>query len=174
MSKAFTDEEAAEPPRVVPPRAPLPEGIPNYVTERGLALLHEELAALLALRSAAERAPEDTGRTQALAALAQRRADLEQRLASAERVPPPGGPSDTVRFGATVSVRGDAGLRRYRIVGVDEADASRGSVAFVSPLARALLGRAVGARVARRAPRGVEALEIVAVDYSAEPVPDEA
>jgi len=35
VSKAFTDEEAAELPRVVPPRAPLPVGVPNYVTEGG-------------------------------------------------------------------------------------------------------------------------------------------
>jgi transcription elongation factor GreB len=169
VSKAFTDEEAAEPPRVVPPRAPLPEGIPNYVTDRGLALLREELEALQAERSAIERAPDDAGRAPALAALAQRRAELERRIASAERVPLPTGPSDTVRFGATVTARGEGGLRRYRIVGVDEADAARGNIAFVSPLARALLGRAVGDRVALRAPRGVQELEIVAVDYADQP-----
>jgi len=166
MSKAFTDEEAAELPRIVPPRAPLPEGVPNYVTERGLGLLRQELAALQAERLSAERAPEDASRTQALAALAQRRAELEARIASAEPVPLPPEPRDTVRFGATVSVDGEGGLRRYRIVGVDEADASRGKLAFVSPLALALLGRTVGDRVRLRAPRGEEELEIVAIDYA--------
>jgi len=169
VSKAFTDEEAAELPRIVPPRAPLPAGFPNYVTERGLRLLREELAALQAERRSAERAPEDANRTQALAALAQRRAELEQRIASAERVPLPPEPRDTVRFGATVSVDGTGGLRRYRIVGVDEADASRGKIAFISPLARALLGRAVGDRAVLRTPRGEEVLEIVTVGYDAEP-----
>jgi len=169
VSKAFTDEEAAELPRIVPPRAPLPAGIPNYVTERGLRLLREELAALQAERLSAERAPEDAGRMQALAALAQRRAEVEARIASAEPVALPPEPRDTVRFGATVSTRGDGGVRRYQIVGVDEADASRGKIAFVSPLARALLGRAVGDRAPLRAPRGEEALEIVAIEY-AEPI----
>jgi len=156
VSKAFTDEEAAPPPRVVPARPPLPAGVPNYVTPRGLARLHAELDALRA-----ERAEEASER----AALAQRRAQLEQRIASAELVPAPEGPHDTVRFGATVTVEGASGVRRYRIVGVDEADAARGDIAFVSPLARALLGRAAGDAVRLRAPRGDEELEIVAVDY---------
>ena len=165
MSKAFTDEETAEPARIVPARAPLPPGVPNYVTARGLARLHAELALLRAERAeldAGARSPEQAER---LAALSQRRAELEQRIASAERVEPPGESCDTVRFGASVSVEGAAGVRRYRIVGVDEADAARGDVAFVSPLARALLGRSVGDRVRLRAPRGDEELEILAVDY---------
>ena len=158
VSKAFTDEEAAEPAPVVPARAPLPVGVPNYVTARGLSRLHAELDALRA-----ERAEDPAQR----AALAQRRAQLEQRIASAEMVGPPE-ERDTVRFGATVTVEGAAGERRYRIVGVDEADAACGDVAFVSPLARALLGRKVGDAVRLRAPRGEEELEILAVDYPAD------
>jgi transcription elongation factor GreB len=162
VSKAFTDEEAAAPARIVPARAPLPVGVPNYVTARGLARLHRELETLRAERvdgtgseAAAERAVH-----------ALRRAQLEERIASAELVSAPDAPHDTVRFGATVTVEGGSGVRRYRIVGVDEADATRGDIAFVSPLARALLGRAVGDAVRLRAPRGEEELEIVAVDYA--------
>lgn len=165
MSKAFTDEEAADAPRVVPPRAPLPDGVPNYVTERGLALLRDELAALAAERAQAERDLADPEREPALAALAQRRAELEARIASAEVVPFPVVPPEVVRFGATVTVDGGAGERRFQIVGVDEADPAHGKLAFVSPLARAVLGRAVGDTVRLRAPRGDEELEIVAVDY---------
>jgi transcription elongation factor GreB len=166
VSKAFTDEEAAELPRVVPPRAPLPEDTPNYVTETGLALLHDELAALDRERAATEHESEVAGRTQDLAALAQRRADLEQRIASAEVVGLPPEPRDQIRFGATVTVDGEGGVRRYQIVGVDEADAARGKLAFVSPLARALLGARVGDTARLRAPRGEEELEIVAVEYA--------
>ena len=168
MSKAFTDEETAEPPRIVPARAPLPPGVPNYVTARGLARLHSELALLRAERAeqgAGARSPEQSER---LAALSLRRAELEQRIASAERVAPPDPSCDMVRFGASVSVEGASGVRRYRIVGVDEADAARGDIAFVSPLARALLGKSVGDRVRLRAPRGDEELEILAVDYADE------
>lgn len=168
MSKAFTDEEAAEPPRVVVPRAPLPAGTPNYVTETGLALLHAELAALEGERAAADRDPEDTSRAQDLAALAQRRSDLEARIASAELVSLPPEPRDEIRFGATVTVDGDGGVRRYQIVGVDEADAARGKLAFVSPLARALLGTRVGDTARFRAPRGEAELEIIAVEYTGE------
>lgn len=161
VSKAFTDEEAAEPVRIVPARAPLPVGVPNYVTARGLTRLHAELEALRG-----ERAPGFGSENAAeRAALAERRIQLEQRIASAELVPTPERPHDTVRFGATVTVEGSSGVRRYRIVGVDEADAARGDIAFVSPLARALLGRAAGDAVRLRAPRGDEQLDIVAVDY---------
>jgi transcription elongation factor GreB len=165
VSKAFTDEEAAEPRKIVPPRAPLPHGTPNYVTETGLARLRAELATLDREREALEREPESASRSANLGALAQRRADLDARLASAELVAAPPEPRDQVRFGATVSVEGASGVRRYQIVGVDEADAARGTIAFVSPLARALMGRRAGDNVRFRSPRGEEELEIVAVAY---------
>ena len=166
MSKAFTDEETAEPPRIVPARAPLPPGVPNYVTARGLAKLHTELALLRAERAELEAGARGPEQAERIAALSLRRAELEQRIASAERVAPPEPSCDTVRFGATVSVDGASGVRRYRIVGVDEADAARGDIAFVSPVARALLGKSVGDRVRLRAPRGDEEIEILAVDYA--------
>ena len=165
MSKAFTREDGAEHPVVVAPRAPLPEGVPNYVTALGLARLREELTELQAERANADRDVDGAGRTQALAVLAARRSELERRIASAELVPPPTEPVDTVRFGASVTLDAGGRVRRYRIVGVDEADASRGSIAFVSPLACALLGRSVGDTVHLRTPRGEEDLEIVAVEY---------
>jgi transcription elongation factor GreB len=166
MSKAFTDEEAAELPQVVPARAPLPPGVPNYVTARGLGLLRDELAALQRERERLERELADVELARALAALALRRTELEARIASAELVAPPERGDDEVRFGANVTVAGGNGeRRRHQIVGVDEADPAQGRVAFISPLARALLGRAVGDTVLFRAPRGEEELEIVEVDY---------
>jgi len=157
MSKAFTSEETADAPEVVAPRAPLPPGVPNYVTARGLAQLRAELVALLAEPAAKERS----------AAHTQRRVALEARIATAELVAPSRHDVDVVRFGATVAVAGPGGPRRYRIVGVDEADPAQGSIAFTSPLARALLGRSVGDSVRARAPRGDERLEIESVEYPA-------
>jgi transcription elongation factor GreB len=55
-----------------------------------------------------------------------------------------------------------------QIVGVDEAEPSAGLVAFLAPLARALLGRRVGDLVTVRAPGGTEDLEIRAVAYDDE------
>jgi transcription elongation factor GreB len=170
VSKAFTDEEAADSPPIVAPRAPLPPNTPNYVTPRGFAALRAELAALQAERAALEAIAADAERAQALGALATRRAQIEQRIASAEVVTPDDVAGDGVRFGMRVTLGGGTGGERsYRIVGVDEADAAHGRIAFVSPLARALLGRAVGDAVRVRTPGGEEELEILAIDSSAEP-----
>jgi transcription elongation factor GreB len=164
VSKAFTREDDAEPPLIVPPRAPLPDGVPNYVTARGLAQLHRELAQLGVEREDAERNLDGAPRTQAVTVIGARRTALERRIASAELVPPP---SDCfeVRFGATVVIENEAGVRQYSIVGVDEADAALGKIAFVSPLARALLGRSVGDTLELRKPSGSETLRIQSVRY---------
>jgi len=157
VSKAFTSEET-DVTDVVAPRAPLPPGTPNYVTRRGLTLLRAERAELAANRARAE-ADADVA---AMHVLGARLAELDERLASAELVE--GQPKDVVRFGATVTVAATSGeTRAYRIVGVDEADPTRGDVAFTSPIARALLGHEVGDEVQLRTPRGRETLEIVAI-----------
>jgi transcription elongation factor GreB len=100
--------------------------------------------------------------------LAARRGELELRIATAGLVPLPTD-RDEVRFGATVTLRGEGGTTRVvSIVGVDEADPAAGLVAFVAPLARALLGHRRGEVVTVRAPGGEEGLEILKVDYDAE------
>jgi transcription elongation factor GreB len=139
--------------------------VPNYVTARGLAALREELATLAAERSRAEGLANEKERGRALGALARRRAELEERIATAELVAAPADGRGAVRFGARVRVATAHGERGYRIVGVDEADAAIGAIAFTSPLARALLGRRAGDTVRLRAPRGDEELEIVSVEY---------
>jgi transcription elongation factor GreB len=119
--------------------------VPNYVTQRGIRALREQLAA-------------ETGATA-------RRAELEQRIASAVLAPPPAD-RDEIRFGARVTLRGPEGQpRRIQIVGIDEANPAAGLIAFVAPLARALLGQRSGDAVAVRSPGGAEELEVVAVDY---------
>jgi len=55
----------------------------------------------------------------------------------------------------------------YRIVGVDEADPKQGRIAFVAPLARALIGKLPGDAVRFARPGGSEELEITDVDYDA-------
>lgn len=164
MSKAFTKDDADDTPLLVPRRAPLPDGVPNYVTESGLAALRAELSELLQARAALLPDPERLRDSQILAA---RIAELEARLASADLVPSAGQARDKVRFGASVSVLSANGAERhYRIVGVDEADASAGRVAFTAPIARALLGKSVGDEAEVRTPHGVETIEITAISYS--------
>jgi transcription elongation factor GreB len=170
VSKAFKGEDASEAPIVVPPRAPLPPGVENYVTSRGLAALKAEHERLLVERARADAAGgEDGDRPRTLVSLAERIAALQDRLATARLVDPASQPQDEVRFGATVTVLAENGeARSYRIVGVDEADVAHGRIAFVAPLAKALLGKHAGETAVFRTPRGEEELDVVRVLYEAE------
>ena len=63
-------------------------------------------------------------------------------------------------FGSTVTFsRADGRVQTYRIVGEDEADPKAGSISFVSPVAKSLIGKAVGDVVGA----GDQELEIVAI-----------
>jgi transcription elongation factor GreB len=59
----------------------------------------------------------------------------------------------------------DGSERTIRIVGIDEADLSRGEVSWVSPIARALLKAREGDAVNLRTPAGLETVEVVAIRY---------
>lgn len=169
MSRAFVSDDALENSvAVVPPRAPLPDGVANYVTPRGLQLLRDEQAALEAERAAVEtnRRGADTDRARRLSALNQQLVLLTARIRSAKLVRPDPSRQD-VRFGATVDVAHESGERKtYRIVGVDEADAADGRIAFTSPLARALTGKRAGDAATLATPQGDERLVVAAVRYA--------
>jgi transcription elongation GreA/GreB family factor len=136
MSRAFVKESEDLP--ELPDRPVSPH--PNLVTERGLALidaaLEEHRQALAAARGSGDR--------DRIAAASRELRYWSARRASAEPQPPPAD-ADIVRFGARVTIERDDGRRQtFRIVGEDEADPAAGSLSYVSPLARALLGRAAG------------------------------
>jgi transcription elongation GreA/GreB family factor len=81
------------------------------------------------------------------------------RVRTAQLMPDPTS-IDTVAFGSTVTFRRDDGrVQTYRIVGEDEADPNAGSISFVSPVARSLMGKAVGDTVGRAG----QELEIIAI-----------
>lgn len=91
---------------------------------------------------------------------------LTRRLDLAEVVDPSAQKGDRVLFGATVVVRDeDERERTYQIVGIDETDARRGRVSWISPIGKALLQARLGEVVTLRTPGGEEDLEIVAVRY---------
>ena len=151
MSRAFVkeQEDAVEdlPDRPVSPH-------PNLVTPAGLAAIDRELARLQAERSAAVRADDRA----AQAAVARELRYWTARRATAQLIEP--GESETVRFGSTVSIEREDGRRQtFRIVGEDEADPAEGSISYVSPLARALIGRGEG-DVVRVAGGEVEVLAV--------------
>ena len=158
MSVAFTREEDAEAAAAHLPDRPISPH-PNLVTSAGLAALDAALAAARAAYQAAqERGDVRTDRS----AMAIATRDLRYysiRRASAQLVEPRAG-IDTVQFGSTVTFDRDDGRRQvFRIVGEDEADAAKGSVSHVSPLARALLGKSVG-DIASLAGREIDIVDV--------------
>jgi transcription elongation factor GreB len=101
-----------------------------------------------------------------LARLDQRIMQLEESLQSAEIITSPSGPTDIVRFGATVTVRDSAGEEEsYRIVGVDEMDIDQGWVSWLSPIAKALLNSQRGQQVRFKFPSGEKTLEVLDIRY---------
>src|SRR5213596_2144859 len=72
-------------------------------------------------------------------------AELEQILASVNVVDPPDPASNSVAFGATVTVKDKKGrTETYTIVGVDELDLEQGTVSWISPIGKALLAADMG------------------------------
>ena len=94
---------------------------------------------------------------------------LSKRLEHAEVVDPARREAtDQVYFGATVTVADrDGSESTYAIVGIDEADAGRGRIAWNSPMARALLKAREGDTVSVQTPEGRREVEIVEVRYVA-------
>lgn len=171
MSRAFTKEDDAQQPPIIPPRAALPPDTPNYVTPHGLELLRAELAELEAERTQAEaNRDNDADRTRLLSLFNGRLSDLSARIASAKVVDPRQQPADEVRFGATVALRTVSGgkpgtTRKFMLVGVDEASIAEGKIAFVAPIARAVQGAKLGQRVTLHLGPKEEVVEIAAITY---------
>jgi transcription elongation GreA/GreB family factor len=139
MSRAFTREDDNENAisdlgeRPVSPHR-------NLVTAAGLAQIEDEIAALRKELAKAESASDRLR----IATLSRDLRYWSARRENAElSEPEPDG--DVVRFGMTVTIEDEAGNRKaWKIVGEDEADAAKGSVSHVSPMAQALFGKAAG------------------------------
>jgi transcription elongation GreA/GreB family factor len=143
MAVAFTREEDYESQAADLPDRPVSTH-PNLVTAGGLATIEAELAAARAAYSAAQA---EGGVSADRTAMARATRDLRYwsaRRASAQ-LTEPAPETDTVLFGRTVEFEREDGRRQvFRIVGEDEADPTKGSVSYASPLAKGLLGKAVG------------------------------
>lgn len=139
MSRAFTrEQDSGNSPPGIGERPVSPHR--NLVTSEGLAQIDAEIAALHADMARAEA---DGDRENV--ALAAR--DLRYWLARRENaeLSGPDPESEVVRFGMTVTIADEEGRRHsWKIVGEDEADAARGKISHVSPMAVALFGKEVG------------------------------
>lgn len=178
MSKAFTRENDDAPDHRPPRRAlGLPAGKPNYLTAGGADRLREELDRLVrdrqealdgAIGAASSPAPPaEAAARRAAQAVDERIHELSEHLELAEVVDSSTFDPERVRFGAAVTVVDeDDQETTFRIVGVPEADPRRGSISWLSPVARLLLGARVGDVVAFPSPRGPGDREIVRISYS--------
>lgn len=139
MSRAFTKEEDSDAAIADIGERPVSQHR-NLVTEAGLAQIEAELADLRVHYAEAER--EHARERMALAAR-----DLRywsSRRETAE-ISVPEKDSAVVRFGMTVKLEGDDGQKHtWTIVGEDEADAAKGKISHVSPMALAMFGKGVG------------------------------
>ncbi len=181
MSKAFTKETDDEDEEQQAPALQLPLGSKNYITPAGYKRLKDELDMLWkverpALVQTITWAASNGDRSEngdyiygkkRLREIDKRIRFLAKRLENSEVIDPEQRTNcDQVFFGATVTVCGSDGAgRTYCIVGVDEANAGRGLISWVSPLARALLKAREADVINLRLPNGVEELEVVEVVY---------
>jgi transcription elongation factor GreB len=92
---------------------------------------------------------------------------LDTRLEAAEIVDPGRAGSRTrVHFGATVRwAREDDREVEATIVGIDETGFGPRRISWISPMARALIGKSVGDMAVVRTPNGEETVEILAISY---------
>ena len=93
--------------------------------------------------------------------------ELESLIARAEIIDVSKLKGDRVKFGATVKLIDEdtEEEKTYQIVGEPEADVRSGRVSVTSPIARALMGKAVGDTVEVNTPGGGKSYEIVGVMF---------
>ena len=159
MSVAFTKEDSAETASetLLPDRPISPH--PNLVTEAGLRALESQLLVAREAYEAAQKIENVNERRRQAATPLRDARYFAARVRTAQVMPDPTS-TDTVAFGSKVTFRRDDGrVQKYRIVGEDEADPKAGSISFASPVARSLMGKAIGDIVAASA----QELEIIAI-----------
>lgn len=154
MSRAFVREDDGSRPEALP-ELPV-SASPNLVTRRGLELIQARVAGLEAELAAG---PDE-------ARQARLRRDLRYWAArrATARVTAPDPADPAAQFGSRVTWQGEDGdTRTARIVGEDEADPAAGTIPFVAPVARALIGAVPGDVVAltlRGRPSEIEVLGV--------------
>ncbi|KAA9368327.1 MULTISPECIES: transcription elongation factor GreA [Ochrobactrum] len=161
MSVAFVKEESAEAAAetILPPR-PI-SGRINLVTEVGLKMLHEALGSAQRGLEAATLLEDINERRRQSAVWLRDVRYYSERIRTAELVEPSAS-SDVVGFGHVVSFqRSDGRKQTFKIVGEDEADPSHATLSHGSPVAIALMGKAVG-DVVEMGPLELEILSISA------------
>lgn len=166
MSRGFVKEDDQEEIPIVLPRAHLPNGVTNYVTQVGMDELLEEKQMLINTRDQLESTNDNERRIEANHINAKLEL-LNDRISTAKVVDLKKQPLNEIGFGATLTLQvGDnSKLEQYQIVGVDEADISKGKISFISPIARVLLNKKVGEKAIFKLPKEERVFEILKIIY---------
>jgi len=166
MSRGFVKEDDQEEIPMVPQRAFLPDGVPNFVTRAGMDQLLAERQTLVTERDSLRITDENEKRI-ALNFINAKLYLLDNRIAEAKIMNPNEQPQNEIRFGAFVTLKtiGPGTVQTFQIVGVDEADISKGKISFISPLAKALINKKIGDKVVLKKPKEDTVFEVMNITY---------
>jgi transcription elongation factor GreB len=153
---------------------------PNYITPQGIERLKDSLRALIhderpKLVQTVQWAASNGDRSEnadytygkrRLREIDKLSAILTKKIEEAQVVDPKTIQNSKVVFGATVTIADEEGEEKtYQIVGIDETNVEQGKVSWVSPIAKALLGKKVGDEVIVNKPNGKSVYEILQIQY---------
>ena len=149
----------------MPPRAFLPEGETNYVTQVGMNEMLAEKEKLIYEKENLAITDEDDKRV-AWNFINAKLYMLDNRIDTAIIVDLNEQPQNEVRFGAHVTLKiEDDKIKTFQIVGVDETDVLKGKISFISPIAKALTNKVLGDKVILKRPDKDIAYEILNILY---------
>jgi transcription elongation factor GreB len=166
MSRGFVKEDDQEEVPIVPQRAYLPEGVTNFVTPAGMDQLMAEKQVLENERANLNNASDNEKRIE-LNFINAKLQLLNNRIAEARPVNLNEQPKNEIRFGATITLKTETtkNIQTFQIVGVDEADISKGKVSFISPISRALINKKRGDKVILKQAGKDIVYEIIDITY---------
>lgn len=166
MSRGFVKEDDQEEVPLVPPRADLPAGTENFVTKNGMDALLEEKEDLLRQQESLDLSQEKEYRISFNHINAKLQL-LNERITSAKIIDQKKLPEDEIHFGVTVTFKNiETNINQtFQLVGVDEANISKGKLAFTTPLAKALLHKKVGEKAILKLGEKENIFEIVKIIY---------
>ena len=164
MSRGFVKEDDQEEVPLVPPRADLPAGTENFVTQNGMDALLEEKEDLLRQQESLDLSQEKEYRISFNHINAKLQL-LNERITSAKIIDQKKLPEDEIHFGTTVTFQNiETNINQtFQLVGVDEANISKGKLAFTTPLAKEKKQKKVGEKAILKLGEKENIFEIVKI-----------
>jgi transcription elongation factor GreB len=166
MSRGFVKEDDQEELPMVPPRADLPLGVTNYVTQTGMEAL---MAERKALNIEKERLQHENEKERRIASnlINAKLQLLNERISCAKVVDLKEQPTDEIRFGAKVSLQigKNKTPQEYQLVGVDEANIAQQKISFLSPIAKIMISKRVGDTAVLKLEKEERVFKVLGIRY---------